>query len=278
MAGRLWAGGRKPEGPSVLDRLRRAPRARDPLRIDQRSTQMARAAAIHLGACSCSRSYPFSMQWGLIMPPLVIASPSPCCNRRIEMNVQSFFMKKCFSKRRAFFGKPRVAALVLPQGCRQFGRLVTAAEFHGFAKALGKPGPGRSSRLDRVTHGRKPGRPKLSETNFVAALRRWRKVAAYFGVRFQAVLSCSCAVSCQYIRKTIVRARIWDSTHLPSFSISSCCLLSLMLSDWCLNAGRVGRRRSTPHPNASGNIHRAFNQTLHPTIWTANWSSWASPR
>ena len=47
--------------------------------------------------------------------------------------------------------------------------------------------------------------------------------------------------------------RIWDSTHLLSFSISSCCLLSLMLSDWCLNAGRVGRRRSTPHPNASGN-------------------------
>ena len=139
MAGRLWAGGRKPEGPSVLDRLRRAPRARDPLRIDQRSTQMARAAAIHLGACSCSRSYPFSMQWGLIMPPLVIASPSPCCNRRIEMNVQSFFMKKCFSKRRAFFGKPRVAALVLPQGCRQFGRLVTAAEFHGFAKAPANP-------------------------------------------------------------------------------------------------------------------------------------------
>src|ERR1700719_4196323 len=46
--------------------------------------------------------------------------------------------------------------------------------------------------------------------------------------------------------------RIWDSTHLLSFSISSCCLLSLMLSDWCLNAGRLGRRRSTPHPNASG--------------------------
>src|ERR1700694_5252446 len=27
----------------------------------------------------------------------------------------------------------------------------------------------------------------------------------------------------------------------------------------------------------SHNIHRAFNQTLHPTIWTANWSSWTSP-
>jgi hypothetical protein len=46
--------------------------------------------------------------------------------------------------------------------------------------------------------------------------------------------------------------RIWDSTHVLSLSISSCCLLSSMLSDRCLNAGRVGRRRSTPHPNASG--------------------------
>src|SRR5580704_4445153 len=33
----------------------------------------------------------------------------------------------------------------------------------------------------------------------------------------------------------------------------------------------VGKSRITSH-----NIHRAFNQTLHPTIWTANWSSWTS--
>ena len=54
------------------------------------------------------------------------------------------------------------------------------------------------------------------------------------------------------LNRVIYCGRIWDSTHLPSFSISSCCLLSLMLSDWCLNAGRLERRRSTPHPNASG--------------------------
>ena len=62
----------------------------------------------------------------------------------------------------------------------------------------------------------------------------------------------SCALSFR-MNSATCGGRIWDSTHLLSFSISSCCLLSLMLSDWCLNAGRVGRRRSTPHPNASGN-------------------------
>jgi len=56
-----------------------------------------------------------------------------------------------------------------------------------------------------------------------------------------------------------------------------------MLPDWCLNAGESGAGDQLPSRSVgesritSHNIHRAFNQALHPTIWIANWSSWTSP-
>ena len=67
------------------------------------------------------------------------------------------------------------------------------------------------------------------------------------------------------INQSVHKARIWDSTHLPS-SISSSCLLSLMLSDWLawMAECRVGADRSLPIPICQDNFAHNIHFQLDP--------------